>query len=121
VANSQTITINTSFTRGSNTALSRSYSKTIAPSNAFYSLGVQTIGTSDETVTLNADLSALGYIFAVNLDATNYVELGYTSGTYFGMIKAGEACAFRAGSGLSTIHAKANTGACDVEFFVTSA
>jgi len=72
---------------------------------------IASIGTSDETLSLG-DISSLGYIVLKNLDATNYIEVGYVSGTYFGKLKAGETCALRAGAGLTAIHVKANTAPC---------
>lgn len=118
MANTQTLTINNSFTNGTNRSVSRSYSGTITTSGNEYNLSTQTIGTADESVSIGSDISSLGFIQVRNLDGTNYVELGYTSGTYFAKLKAGESCVFRAGSGLTTLHAKANTGACDIEYFV---
>lgn len=120
MANTLTITINAGFSNATNRVLSRSFSGSITNSGAYWNENIQNIGTSDETVSIGSDISSLGYIYVRNLDATNYVELGYTSGTYFAKLKAGEACIFRAGSGLTTLHAKANTGAVDIESFVLS-
>lgn len=75
---------------------------------------IQNIGTADETLDLS-DVGTLGFICLKNIDDTNYVEIGYTSGTYFAKLKAGEACLFRAGAGLTAIHAKANTAAINLE------
>jgi hypothetical protein len=80
---------------------------------------IQAIGTSDETLQLG-DVASLGWLVMKNTDATNYVEIGYTSGTYFAKLKAGEFCAFRAGAGLTAIHAKANTGAINLEYVLFS-
>jgi hypothetical protein len=118
MANTQTLTINNSFTNATNRTVSRSFTGSVTCSGAQYQIATQAIGTSDESVAINSDISSLGYIYVRNLDGTNYVELGYTSGTYFGKLKAGEACVFRAGAGLTTLHAKANTATCDIEYFV---
>lgn len=117
MAQTLTLTINSSFTNGTNRTVSRNYSGSVSVGGTQYQIQTQSIGTSDESVSLNTDLSSLGYMQIRNLDSTNYVELGYTSGTYFAKLKAGEACVFRAGSGLSTLHAKANTAAVDIEYF----
>lgn len=118
MANEGNLRINATFTKDS-TSLSRSLTDTFDVSGTPAIINIQSIGTSDETLTVG-DVSSLGYIVCKNRDATNYLELGYTSGTYFAKLKAGEICAFRAGSGLTTIHAKANTAACDLEYFLIS-
>lgn len=117
MATTLTLTINTSVAL---TALSRNYTGSISITDTA-SGGIlrQTIGTSDE-VLIVGDVATNGYFYAKNADVTNYLELGYTSGTYFAKLKAGEACVFRLGSGVtvSAIHAKANTGACVLEYFI---
>src|SRR5438552_17367532 len=67
---------------------------------------IQNIGLTDETLDLG-DISALGFIAIKNIDTTNFVSIGYTSGTYFAKLKRGEFVVFRAGAGLTAIHAKA--------------
>lgn len=118
MANTLTLTINAGWTNATNRTASRTYSGSITTSGAIYDQGIQAIGTSDESVSIRSDIATLGYIYARNLDSTNYVELGYTSGTYFAKLKAGQACIFPAGSGLTTLHAKANTASIDLEVFV---
>ncbi len=78
---------------------------------------VQSIGTSDETLALG-EIATLGWLIAKNLDATNYLQLGHTSGTYSIKLKAGEFCSFRVGSGMTAIHALANTGACLLQYLL---
>jgi hypothetical protein len=78
---------------------------------------LQTIGTSDETLDIG-DISTVGFIFAKNLDSTNYVQIGYTSGTYFGRLKPGEACGIRLDASVTAVHAKANTGAIKLEYLL---
>ena len=46
-----------------------------------------------------------------NLDATNYIEIGFSTTVYGLRLEAGEAIAFRLNPG-ATIYAKANTAAC---------
>ena len=118
MANEGRITVNASFTK-SGTTESKNLTDTFDVASAIFNKARQTIGTSDETLALG-DVSSLGFIVAHNCDATNYIELGYTSGTYAIKLKAGEICGFRAGSGMSAIHAKANTGSCDLEYFLIS-
>jgi len=118
VAGEGSLRINISSTRD-NTTFSRSFTDTFDVGASSGLLTRQNIGTSDETLSLG-DVSSNGYIFIKNCDATNYVELGHTSGTYFGRLNAGEGAVFRCGAALTAIHAKANTGACDVEYLLLS-
>lgn len=78
---------------------------------------VQNIGTSDETLALG-DISTIGYIALRNLDNTNFIDIGYTSGTYFARLKRGEFMVMRGGPGLTAIHAKADTAVCNLEYLL---
>lgn len=76
--------------------------------------GVQQIGTSEESISISADIGTPGYVLLCNLDSSNYVEFGSTTGVYDIKLKAGEVALYRHNSG--TIYAKANTSPCNVEF-----
>jgi hypothetical protein len=78
---------------------------------------VASVATSDGTLDLGG-IGTLGYAVFKNLDVTNYVEIGHTSGTYEIKLKAGEFCCFRIGSGMTALHAKANTGACLLQYLL---
>jgi hypothetical protein len=96
---------------------SQSYTKTVTITGDTPVAAVQSIGTSDETLGLG-EIATLGYMIAKNLDATNYIEIGHTSGTYSIKLKALEFCIFRVGAGMTAIHAKANTGACLLQYLL---
>jgi len=72
--------------------------------------GYVTVGTSEESLTLS-EFSTLGYCYLQNLDATNYVEWGFTTTVYGGRLKAGEIALFRFNPG-SALFMKANTASC---------
>lgn len=75
--------------------------------------GYSTIGTAEESITF-AELSTAGYLFMQNLDATNYVQWGFSTTVYGGRMRAGETAGpFRMNPGL-TLYLKANTAACKV-------
>lgn len=74
---------------------------------------IQSIGTSEEAVAVS-DIATQGYVYAENLDGTNYVEIGLT-GKLAVKLKAGESALFRTGGAL---YAQANTGAVRVHFIV---
>jgi hypothetical protein len=80
---------------------------------------VQSIGTSEEAIDLG-EISTLGWILAVNLDNTNYVEIRLGTGASNDCIKLpakGGLALFHAGSDMTAPYAIANTAACLVEFF----
>jgi hypothetical protein len=83
-----------------------------------YESGVQTIATSEEALSLN-DVGTVGYLGINNLDATNYIEVGRTTGVYSLKIAAGcgALCPWQG----TTVYVKANTASCEVEYLVIEA
>lgn len=82
--------------------------------------GVQTIGTSEEVVTVTSDVATLGVAAFQNLDATNYVEIGPESGgamVGFIRLEAGESATMRLKPGI-TIRAQANTAAVKLKKWI---
>jgi len=77
--------------------------------------GVQSIPTSDTTLTI---VAAPGYVFVKNLDATNYVQVGTDATNWFLKLLAGQWGLFPING--TALHAKANTAACNLEFIVFS-
>lgn len=72
-----------------------------------------TIGTSEESITFT-DIATNGWCKLANLDTTNYVEWGFSTGVYGGKLVAGDECGpFRLNAG-ATLYLKANTAACRV-------
>lgn len=83
---------------------------------------VQAVGTSMEAV--NVGDMGTGYrIAAINLDDTNYVQLGIDSGGFVPIEKIlpGETNLPHRIDPTVTLQAKANTGACNVRFIITKA
>lgn len=83
--------------------------------------GFQNVGTSAETIP-QTDLTATGYVYARNLDGTNYVEIGLDSSGFIPLIKlrAGEVCLFPLSAGV-TLQARANTSACKMQIHIFNA
>lgn len=80
--------------------------------------GVQnviSVGTSDESLALG-DISTIGWIYLKNMDATNYISVGSDGTLYPIKLKAGEF--FLGRWNAAAIHAKANTGACNMEYIL---
>lgn len=75
------------------------------------------VGTVDETLALG-DISTIGWVYAKNLDATNYILLGADGTLYNNKLKPGEAMFVRWNG--AAIHAKANTAACLMEYLLIS-
>lgn len=77
---------------------------------------VISIGTTQESIA-TGDISTLGVVVGRNLDATNYITIGPTTGgTYHPMqrVKAGETFAYRLEPG-TVLAAKANTAPCKLQ------
>ncbi len=84
-----------------------------------YSTAAQTIGTTYEALGINADVATAGWAFFRNLDTTNYVEVGVeVAAAFYPLIKlkAGEAAIVRLAT--SSVFAKANTAAVNLEWMV---
>jgi len=76
---------------------------------------VKSIATTDTTLDLGA-VGTPGYLIAKNLDATNYITLGGDGTNYFDKLKAGEFMVKRWNG--AAVHAKANTGACLLQYLL---
>ena len=73
--------------------------------------GYITIGTIEES-TAFPELTTDGWLYMKNLDATNYIQWGFSTGVYGGRMKAVETAGpFRMEPGV-TLFLRANTAAC---------
>lgn len=78
---------------------------------------VQSVGTGAHEALVIGDMGTAGYLYAKNLDATNYVELGIdATGTFHPLIrlKAGDECLVPMTT--TAVYAKANTGAVSLDY-----
>ena len=83
--------------------------------------GVQKIGTTHEALVMG-DIGTAGWARFMNIDATNYVELGIvTGGTFypFAKLKPGETFPLRLGT--NAPYAKANTAEVNLEYLIIEA
>lgn len=88
--------------------------------STFYD-AVHDIGTTEESVTTFADVGTEGVCVIYNLDTTNYVQVGFSTGVYGMRLKG--ACfpaTFYCEPGV-TLYLKANTAACKVRIIVYEA
>ena len=113
MANELSLIVNLSFNKGG-AKVTKQASKQVTVTGDAFTHGVQAIGTSEEAVAQGADLATPGYMLIINLDDTNYVEIGSTTGVYDIKLKAGEFALYRHNS--ATVYAKANTDTCNVEY-----
>jgi len=73
--------------------------------------GYVTVGTTEESIAFS-ELGTQGWLMLKNLDSTNYVRWGFSTGVYGGRLEAGETAGpFRLNPG-STLFLIANTAAC---------
>jgi len=80
-----------------------------------YAQGVQAVGIADEVVN-QGDVVTPGMILAMNLDATNYVELGVDGTNYSQKIDPGQCALFRNNG--AAVHAKANTAPVNLQYLI---
>jgi hypothetical protein len=72
---------------------------------------IDSIGTSEETISLGT-LSSAGVYWFQNLDATNYIEVGVATTVYPWKMLAADIPSIGRLNGATNIYAKANTAAC---------
>lgn len=97
-----------------NIEITKSFSDLVTQTTERYHASVQTIGTTEEALTIG-DISTIGYGIFHNADTTNFIELGLT-GSYTVKLKAGEWAIFRLDS--NAPYAKADTAACKLEYIL---
>ena len=71
------------------------------------------VGTSEETITLG-DL-APGWMRLTNLDGTNFVEVGFSTGVYGIRLSKSKGVALFERKAATTIYIKADTATCKVQ------
>ena len=110
------ISISLTFSKSGST-INKSYTDSIDVAGNSFQHSVQTLASGEETLTIHGDIGTVGYVFIKNLDATNFVSVGRTTGVYTAKLLAGEANIFRLLSGTS-IYVLPDTGSVDVEYIV---
>jgi len=115
MANELTLTVGMTFSKGGAEG-QRSDSIQVTVTGDAFNHNVQEVGTTEEELAQNTILGTPGYLFVKNLDATNYVEIGTTTTKYAVKLKAKEIALFRVDG--TTIYAKANSAACNVEYWL---
>ena len=73
--------------------------------------GTQVVTTSESSVTM----TGYGYVWIQNLDATNFVQLGFATGAYNLKLRAGAAPTLIELDGTQTLYLLANLADCNVD------
>ena len=114
MANELQATAQLSYNKG-NARLAAQSNVSVDVAGTAYCNTTQSIPTTDASVVFGG-AGTPGYFMLQNLDATNYVDIGFDGSTYPFRLAPGTATA---GGGVmmgpnngATIHAKANTAAC---------
>ena len=115
MANELRVTTKVNFSKGG-AVVTRSFSQDVTITGDAFTHGVQSVGTTEEELAQGADVGTPGYVLIKNLDATNYVEVGSTTGVYDIKLLAGEVALYRHNSG--SVFAKSNTASCLVEYII---
>jgi hypothetical protein len=124
MSNEVKATTRLSFSKGG-AKTSRGQTNQVDVTGDDYDQGVQIIGTSNEVLTVKADLgTAILWCYFKNLDATNFIEIGNQNGgapIYFVKLAAGDACVLPVDVTRDNIACKADTASCRLEFIVVEA
>lgn len=81
--------------------------------------GVVSVGTSEETISVLADIGDAGLMYVHNLDDTNYVDIGFATGDYPLRVYADQPALIPLAPSTSTIYVLANTAAVDLQYEIT--
>ncbi|MDA1232962.1 MAG: hypothetical protein O2856_19520 [Planctomycetota bacterium] len=112
MANEITVNVNTSCTNGKFTTRFDSSTQITQVAQGGRDI-IVSIGTAEETLVFT-DITTLGIAVFYNLDTTNYVQWGGSTGVYVGRLKPSDTPhVFRLEPG-ATIYMKADTAACKV-------
>lgn len=116
MANEITVTSTLKYAKGTaSTQLTGSYKA--SQTGDKYQAGIQSVGTSPEETVQKGDIGTIGYAMFKNLDSTNYIQLGTSSGSYSIKLKAGESTGVVPMSA-TNVYALANTAAVLLEYLM---
>lgn len=115
MANELTLTGSLSFSKGKAKA-SLSGSATADVTGTHYVQNVQEVGTEEEQL-VKGDIGTIGWAIFRNTDATNFVQLGATTGVYTVKVEKGETVGPMRWNG-SAIYALADTAGVALEYLI---
>ena len=91
-------------------------SLSVTPAGTHEQSGRVTIGTTEESIAVHADIGTTGFLMVINRDPTNFVQIGYATTVYFAKLLAGYPMLLPLDNSVSTIYLKADTANCQVEY-----
>lgn len=118
MANEINTSTNLTFSKNGSPPVQWSTSGNVTVAGSYYSNGIVSIGTADESLPL-ADVGTIGFVCIKNLDATNFVLIGADGTNYPLKLLPGEECKTRWNG--AAVHAKADTAACKVAYLIVEA
>jgi len=74
------------------------------------------VGTSEEVLTFKTDIGSAGYMILINRDATNYVQVGISTGAYMMRILPGQVALLPVEPTLGGIYLIANTATVQLQY-----
>jgi hypothetical protein len=101
------------------TSASQSTSFSVSQAGDKYQAGVQSVGTVEEQLD-KGDIGTIGYLSFKNIDATNYVQIGVTTGVYSIKCLPGAGGMIPWNSSTAPF-VKANTAAVEVDYLMIEA
>jgi len=121
MANELTITGSLRFIKGSSKFERNPGTLQFDVSGSPFAAGAQSIGTATHEAIAMNDVATAGWYFFRNLDQTNYVEVGKdVGGTFHAFLKLEPNETSTGRLALNAPYAKANTGACVLEYGILS-
>lgn len=112
--------VNIVFT-DSDGVIQRSHSATTTPSGSNFEAVRISVGTTEETHTINTEVGNAKQLMIVNHDDTNFVEVGTATGVYFARVLPGEANLLSIPPTTATLYLKADTAAVTTELIIREA
>lgn len=121
MASEITLTGGVKMAKGSLAIERRINSQSVDMSGTAFYWNVQSIGLTDEAISIGADIATYGIAWFRNTDATNYVQIGVKSGSTFipfMRLNAGEFAMLRLEPAVALYAAASATSGVALEFLV---
>lgn len=117
MANELTINMNASFTKNGATFSRFPSSFNVTCAGDYVQSGVMLVGTAAEALPLG-DVATPGYLLIHNLDATNFIEVGYDDTGFKNVVKVSAGKWGLCEMAQAAPQVKADTGACKAEYYL---
>jgi hypothetical protein len=121
MANELQLQFGINYTKNAATFYRAPSSSSVTVAGNHVAAGTQAVGFAAAENLGKGDITTCGYLLIHNLDGTNFVQVGYDDGGFKPLVKllAGEWSLFRLAQ--SSPQVKADTGACNIEYWLFEA